>query len=252
MSDAASLAFARELGPRLVLLGLSDPMRPAMGGALGQARRHLARSGPRMLPYLALGFGLPFRRGPFGAAARAAGAPLAIVRDVNGPAMHDALAAARPDLIVTVHFDQILAEETLALARLGGVNLHPSLLPHHRGPMPAFWMLAEDPSLAGVSLHRLAPRIDAGALLAQRRVALPGGISALEAARRLHLAGLTLLTESLARFEAGEPPPGEVQPLLPYRGFPDAAALNGAARRGVRLVRVADLRRLWTGAPDPG
>jgi folate-dependent phosphoribosylglycinamide formyltransferase PurN len=252
MSDAASLAFARELGGRLVLLGLSDPMRPAVGGALGQVRRHLTRSGWRMLPYLALGFGLPLRRRPFRAMARAAGAPCHVVLDVNGLAMRAALAAARPDLIVTLHFDQILAEETLALARLGGVNLHPSLLPHHRGPMPAFWTLAEDRSAAGVSLHRLVPRIDAGALLSQRRVALPDGISALEAARRLHLAGLPLLREALARLEAGEAPTGEMQTLLPYRGFPDAAALNAAARRGVRLVRAADLRLPWAEAPDPG
>lgn len=242
MSDAASLAFARELGGRLVLLGLSDPMRPAMGGALGQLRRHLARSGPRMLPYLALGYGLPFRHGPFRAMARAAGAPLVVVRDVNGDAMRAALAAARPDLIVTLHFDQILAPETLALAPLGGVNLHPSLLPRHRGPMPAFWMLAEDPGAAGVSLHRLAPRIDAGALLAQRHVALPPGLSALEATRRLHLAGLPLLRDLVDRLDEPLALAGVEQPILPYRGFPDAAALRDAARRGVGLVRAADLR----------
>jgi folate-dependent phosphoribosylglycinamide formyltransferase PurN len=247
MSDAASLAFAREIGGRLALLGLSDPMRPAMGGALGQLRRHLARSGPRMLPYLALGFGMPFRQGPFRRAARAAGAPLVVVRDVNGGAMRTALAAARPDLIVTLHFDQILAPETLALARLGGVNLHPSLLPRHRGPVPAFWALAEDPAETGVSLHRLAPRIDAGALLAQSRVALPPGLSALDAARRLHMAGLPLLRDLLARLDAGVLPAGTQAPLLPYRGFPDAAALKAAARRDVRLVRAADFALLWPG-----
>lgn len=252
MSDAASLSFARALGGRLVLLGLSDPMRPAMGGALGQFRRHLARSGPRMLPYLALGYGLPFRHGPFRAVARAAGAPLVVVRDVNGDAMRAALAAARPDLIVTLHFDQILAPETLALAPLGGVNLHPSLLPRHRGPMPAFWMLAEDPGAAGVSLHRLSPRIDAGALLAQRPFALPPGLSALEATRRLHLAGLPLLRDLVARLEEGDALAGAVQPVLPYRGFPDAAALRDAARRGVGLVRAADLRLILPGRAARG
>lgn len=252
MSDAASLGFARALGGRLALLGLSDPMRPAMGGALGQLRRHLARSGPRMLPYLALGYGLPFQRRPFRAVARAVGAPLVVVRDANGDAMQAALAAARPDLIVTLHFDQILAPETLALAPLGGVNLHPSLLPRHRGPMPAFWMLAEDPAAAGVSLHRLAPRIDAGALLAQRHVALPPRLSALEATRRLHLAGLPLLRDLVARLEAGDAPAGAVQPILPYRGFPDAAALRDAARRGVGLVRAADLRLILPGRAARG
>ena len=247
MSDAASLGFARALGGRLALLGLSDPMRPGMGGAMGQLRRHLARSGPRMLPYLALGYGMPFRHGPFRAVARAAGAPLVVVRDVNGDAMRAALVAARPDLIVTLHFDQILAPETLALAPLGGVNLHPSLLPQHRGPMPAFWMLAEDPDAAGISLHRLAPRIDAGALLGQRRVALPPGLSVLEATRRLHLAGLPLLRDLVARLEEPQALAGAEQPVLPYRGFPDTTALRGAARRGVALVRAADLRLILPG-----
>lgn len=238
MSDAASLAFARELGGRLVLLGLSDPMRRAAGGALGQLRRHLGRSGPRMLPYLALGFGLPFRRRAFRGAT--------IVADANGATFRDTLAAARPDLLVTLHFDQILAEATLAIPRLGGVNLHPSLLPHHRGPVPAFWALA-DGAPTGVSLHRLAPRIDAGEILGQRRVALPDGVSALEAARRLHLAGLPLLRDLIAALEAGETVAGTSAPILPYRGFPDAAALAAAARQGVRLVSAADLRLLIPG-----
>lgn len=238
MSDAASLAFARENAARLVLVGLSDPMRPAAGGMLGQLQRHLARSGPRILPYLALGFGVPGRRRPFRALAASAGVPVAVVRDVNGAEMHAALAAARPDVIVTLHFDQILSAGTLAHAPHGGVNLHPSLLPHHRGPVPAFWTLAEDRSLAGVSVHRLAPVIDGGALLAQAPVALPKGISALAAARLLHLAGLPLLRDALARL--GEPVP-PAPPLLPYRGFPDATALRAAARRGAHLVHAGDI-----------
>jgi hypothetical protein len=244
MSDAASLAFARENAGQIVLLGLSDPMRPAVGGVAGQLRRHLARSGPRILPYLALGFGVPGRDRPFRALAASAGVPVAVVRDVNGAEMRAALAAARPDVIVTLHFDQILSAETLACAPRGGVNLHPSLLPRHRGPVPAFWTLAEDPSQAGVSVHRLAPVIDGGEVLAQAPVALPGGISALAAARLLHLAGLPLLRDALARSGAGTPPIGAAPPLLPYRGFPDAAALRAAARRGVRLVQPGDIRLL--------
>lgn len=244
MSDAASLAFAREQAARLVLVGLSDPMRPAAGGAFGQFRRHMARSGPRILPYLALGFGVPGRRRAFRALAAAAGVPLAVVRDVNGAEMHAALAAARPDVIVTLHFDQILSAETLALAPLGGINLHPSMLPRHRGPVPAFWTLADDPSQAGVSVHRLASVIDAGEVLAQAPVALPRGISALAAARLLHMAGLPLLRDALARLGAGTAAGGGAPPLLPYRGFPDAPTLRAAARRGVRLVRAGDIRLL--------
>lgn len=230
MSDEAVLAFLAAHRRRVVFVGLSDVARPAAGGMAGQLRKHLRRSGPRILPYLALGFGLPTGRRFPGAVA---------VRDVNGPETAAALDAARPDLIVTLHFDQILSPGTIARARLGGINLHPSLLPRHRGPVPAFWGLLEGGT--GVTLHRLVPRIDAGEVIGQRAVALPEGVSALGAARLLHLAGLPLLEEAIAACEAGFPPAGRAAAPLPYRPFPDAATLRAAARRGVRLVRPRDL-----------
>ncbi len=238
MSDEASLDLIAGTAGRLALVGLSDPMRKEAGGALGQLRRHLARSGPRILPYLALGFGLPGGGRALAAAAARAGAGCMAIGDVNGPGFAAAFADSGAELIVTLHFDQILAPATIALAPRGGINLHPSLLPRHRGPVPAFWALLEGGT--GVSVHRLTPRIDAGEVLAQQAVALPPGLSALEASRRLHLAGLAPLRQVLASLADGEAPAGQTMPLLPYRGFPDAAALRAAARRGVRLVRGVD------------
>jgi methionyl-tRNA formyltransferase len=231
MSDGAVAAFLGDPGGAVVLCGWSDPRRPNQGGFAGQLRRHLARSGPRILPYLALGFGVS--RPPRGAL---------IVRDVNGAAFHAQLEAARPDLIVTCHFDQVLAPETLALARLGGINLHPSMLPRHRGPVPAFWCLAEG-TMPGVTVHRLAPRIDAGAILAQAEAPLPAGLSALAAARLLHLAGIPLLRNTIAAF----PLPERIAEPLRYQGFPDRAALATAARHGVHLARWRDLALLRAG-----
>nr|WP_282572051.1 formyltransferase family protein [Roseomonas acroporae] len=206
-----------------------------------------------MLPYLFVNFSLPrlaaaLRRAeaPLPALCRARGIPLVEVAEVNGPAMRDAIRAARPDLLVSFHFDQILSAATLALAPLGGVNLHPSLLPRHRGPIPAFWALWEgamrgEPPAFGVTAHRLVPRIDAGAVLAQRAVALPAGVSASGAARLLHLAGVAVLDEALAALRQGRGE-GEAPAPLPYCPFPDAATLRQAARRGVRLVNRADWR----------
>jgi hypothetical protein len=249
MSAAACLAFAEAETARLALLGLSDPGRVSAGGTLGQMRRHLARSGPAILPYLALGFGLPGRRRDLARLAQGAGASCVTVDDVNGPAMRAAIRAAGADLIVTLHFDQILAAETIALAPLGGINLHPSLLPRHRGPIPAFWALAEGEGRTGVTVHRLVPRIDAGPVLAQRGVALPAGLSALEAARRLHLAGVPLLREVVSRLAAGAAVPELLPDPLPYCPFPDAASLREARRRGVTLTRVRDVGLLFRDPP---
>lgn len=254
-SAAAVARFAETQRGRLVLVGRSNPWRRAMGGALGQTWRHLRRSGPRLLPWLAVEFTLPrlvaaLRRrrhggdaGSLAALCREAAVPLVMVEDVNGAAMHAALRAARPDLIVTFHFDQILSAETIALARLGGINVHPSLLPRHRGPMPAFWALAEGERTGmGVTVHRLAPRIDAGAILAQRALAPPPGASVSTAARLLHAAGAALAAEVVEVIAAGRGPAAWEAEPLPYRPFPSPAALRETARRRVRLTDAADLR----------
>ena len=252
-SAAAVAAFLRAHAGQVVLIGRSDPFRPNAGGELRQGWRHLRRSGPRLLPFLWANYALPrLRRGPtaLDRLAQAQGIPLREVRDVNGPETAATLRAARPDLILACHFDQIFSTETLALAPGGGINLHPSLLPLHRGPVPTIWALAEETPRFGVTIHRLVPRIDAGGILARRAVPLPAGTTASAAARALHLAGVPLLAEVLAALAAGTATENTVPPL-PYCPFPPPALLRGLAARGRRLVDGADLRAAW-GSLDAG
>jgi folate-dependent phosphoribosylglycinamide formyltransferase PurN len=248
-SADAVAAFARAQRERLVLVGRSDPYRRAAGGMPGQLWRHLRRSGPGLLPWLALEFTLPRLlsavraddAGSLAALCREGRIPVATVQDVNGPDFHAALREARADLIVTFHFDQILAAATIALAPLGGINVHPSLLPRHRGPMPVFWAMREDPRLLGVTVHRLVPRIDSGAVLAQRAMPLPPGLSVATAARALHGLGAGLTSTVVEAIETGKTAARDMTPL-PYCPFPPRAALRDAARRGLRLVDRSDLK----------
>jgi folate-dependent phosphoribosylglycinamide formyltransferase PurN len=244
-SNAAVKAFVDAHAAELVLIGGSKPYRAATGGAFGQFWRHLRRSGPRFLPYLFVNFVLPSlagrKRHGLTGIARAHGIALLDVEDVNGAACHAALAAARPDVVLSFHFDQIFTLETLALAPLGGVNIHPSLLPRHRGPIPTFWALQEGPGATGISIHRIAARIDGGDVLAQRAHALPPGVSASTAARLLHEAALPMIGDVLRALAEGMAE-GTAAPPLPYCGFPNAAEIRAARRQGVRLVRWADWR----------
>jgi len=241
-SAAAAARVLRETRQEVAGLLLSDPWRGAVRRTLGLLRR----SGPRILPWLFVEFAAPrlFGRrgaGPLAAATRARGIAPIRCADINSAATRERLAALQPDLIVTCHFDQILTAETIALARLGGINLHPSLLPAHRGPMPCFWAAAEGQGRFGVTIHRLVPRIDAGPILAQRAVAIPAGATVATVARLLHEAGAELLIETIEAMANGERRARDVTPL-PYCPFPDRAALAAAARRGVRLCDWADLR----------
>lgn len=258
--------FVADHAEQIAFVGLSDAERPSTGGLVGQVRRHLARSGPGFLPYLGVNFGLPDllrplapltqrlvgsrdapEATPLAALCRRLGIPTLAIDDVNGEAVARAFAAHAPDLIVTFHFDQILSESTLARARLGGINLHPSLLPHHRGPVPTIHALAEGEGAFGVTIHRLAVAIDAGAILAQEAVALPADTTATRAAVHLHEQGRLLIERVLDQVAAeGAVPPGHTVPVLPYCGFPDRALLARMRREGKKLTDSRDLRDALT------
>ncbi len=53
--------------------------------------------------------------------------------DVNAVGVQDQLRAFGADIMLVCDYGQILSGDTLRATRLGGVNLHGSLLPRHRG-----------------------------------------------------------------------------------------------------------------------
>ncbi|KQP56259.1 formyl transferase [Methylobacterium sp. Leaf399] len=253
--------FVAEHAADIAFVGLSNAERPSTGGLVGQVRRHLARSGPGFLPYLAVNFGLPDLLAPAagliqrlaGTTGRAGATPLRAlcrdldiptlrVDDVNGTEVAATIGRHQPDLIVAFHFDQIFSGPTLARVRLGGLNVHPGLLPRHRGPVPTIHALAEEPPAFGVTVHHLAVTIDAGAILAQEAVALPPGTTATRASVLLHEHGRILLDRVLARIDlSGAIPEGETAAVLPYCPFPDRSLLADLKRRGRKLTDRADL-----------
>ncbi|RVU18736.1 formyltransferase family protein [Methylobacterium oryzihabitans] len=254
--------FVAEHADEIAVVALSDPHRPSTGGLTGQVRRHVLRSGTGFLPYLGVNFGLPdlvsalapapktsnpgddtAAATPLPVLCRRLGLPCVTVTSVSGAAVGEVLRRHGADLIVSFHFDQIFDADALAAAPLGGVNLHPSLLPHHRGPVPTLHALLEPTPRFGVTIHRLAAAVDAGAILAQQAVTLAPDVTASRAAVLLHEAGRPLLDGVLRRVrEDGRLPEGRTVPVLPYCGFPTRAQLRDLKRRGRRLVDGRDLR----------
>ena len=71
---------------------------------------------------------------------------------------------------VVAAYGQILSRKLLGVPRLGLLNLHPSLLPRWRGAAPIQRALLEGDAETGVCVMRVAPELDAGAVLARRAV----------------------------------------------------------------------------------
>ena len=92
--------------------------------------------------------------------------------NVNLPEAVRAIAGVMPDLLVVAAYGQILSDELLGVPRLGGVNLHASLLPKYRGAAPVNWAIYHGETTTGVTVIRMAPRVDAGAILLQTETAI--------------------------------------------------------------------------------
>lgn len=108
----------------------------------------------------------------------------------------DAVLSLRPGLAVLADYGQIVPSPLLELPH-GALNLHPSLLPRHRGasPIPAT-ILARDPD-TGVTLMRMDAGLDTGPIVAVERVPLAGAEDAPELEARLARVAAELLERSL-------------------------------------------------------
>ncbi len=115
------------------------------------------------------------RRDALAAQARALDARIVRLRGDGGAADQSALAAIDADLLLVAGCPFLVHDDVLARFRLGGVNAHPALLPRHRGASPYFWLYWHGDSDTGLTAHAMVRRADAGAVLAQARVAVPRG-----------------------------------------------------------------------------
>lgn len=77
-----------------------------------------------------------------------------------------------PDLLWITDYRYLLPGKMLRLARLGAVNLHPSLLPRYRGRASINWAILHGESELGLSAHWVDEGMDTGNILAQRRYTL--------------------------------------------------------------------------------
>ncbi|CAI8773277.1 fused UDP-4-amino-4-deoxy-L-arabinose formyltransferase/UDP-glucuronate dehydrogenase [Pseudomonas sp. IT-196MI5] len=124
--------------------------------------------------------------------------------DANHPLWIERIAKLDPDYIFSFYYRNLLSEALLATARKGAFNLHGSLLPRYRGRAPANWVLVNGETETGVTLHRMVKRADAGAIVAQRKVAIERSDTALSLHGKLRTAAAELLRDTLPALLQGK------------------------------------------------
>ncbi|MGA2033655.1 MAG: methionyl-tRNA formyltransferase, partial [Thermoguttaceae bacterium] len=130
------------------------------------------------------------------------GTPIVDPEDINAPESQEQLRRYAADLLVVCDYGQILKRETLAAARLGGINLHGSLLPKYRGAAPINWAIFQGETETGVTVIHMTPQIDAGPSIAQARTPIGAEETAAELEPRLAELGAGLIRQAIDDLEA--------------------------------------------------
>ncbi|GAC1622161.1 MAG: hypothetical protein NVS4B7_13740 [Ktedonobacteraceae bacterium] len=113
------------------------------------------------------------------------------------------LAAYQTDAICVACFPLRIPAAMLAMPRLGCLNVHPSLLPANRGPMPLFWTFRHDLRQTGITIHFMDEGMDTGNILAQQFIEVPDGIDYAQLEMRCAIQGGKLLAHTIWELHAG-------------------------------------------------
>lgn len=97
----------------------------------------------------------------------------------------DAVAATDPDWVICAGYMRILGTAFVERFRGRLLNIHPSLLPHHRGLHTHARALEAGDSEHGASVHFVIPELDAGTVIAQTPVPILAGDTAERLAGRV-------------------------------------------------------------------
>ena len=114
------------------------------------------------------------------------------------------LASFKPELIVVAAFGYILPLAMLSLPKFGCLNVHPSLLPKHRGPSPVANSLLCGDQITGVTIMVVEMRVDSGPILAQREASISSTDTTGSLTFKLAGVGAELLLETLPKWIGGE------------------------------------------------
>jgi len=241
--------MAQRNRPRTVFIGTGSFAVPALQALIVRPDL-VALVGVVTAPPRPSGRGGRPRQSPVHEAAAQAGlAPILTPDRLRDP---DAIASVHdlaPELVVLADYGQIVPAALLA-APLGALNLHPSLLPRHRGatPVPAAILAGDEGT--GVTLMQMDAGLDTGPIVAARAVPLAGTETAPELEAQLAEIGADLLLDMLGpwigRQVAPRPQPMEGATLT--RPLRRSDGLLDPARPAAQLARQVRAYQPWPGS----
>lgn len=130
--------------------------------------------------------------------------PVLKTKNINSPESIVKIKKANPEVAIMADFGQIIKSEIINLPKFGVINIHPSLLPRHRGPSPIQQTILKGDTKTGVTLIVANEKMDAGDTVSQLIVKLTGSETSTILKDYLANASASLVLNSLPYYLAGD------------------------------------------------
>ncbi len=101
-----------------------------------------------------------------------------------------------PDIIFSIYYRKILPKSILNIPKLGCINIHPSLLPYYRGPVPTAWAIEKGEEKFGITIHLMDEGIDTGNILIQEKFIIGKNETGYQLYTRAMKLGASMLCEN--------------------------------------------------------
>ena len=126
-----------------------------------------------------------------------------------------------PDIIFSIYYRKILPSSLLKIPSLGCINIHPSLLPKYRGPIPTAWAIENGETHFGITIHYMDERIDTGDILIQKKYPILKNETGYELYTRAMKLGANLLIENFKKIINNKLEPVPQKGISSYYGKKD-------------------------------
>ncbi|MBI4599917.1 methionyl-tRNA formyltransferase [Candidatus Uhrbacteria bacterium] len=129
--------------------------------------------------------------------------------DIRDDEWTEKIQELNPDLIIVVAFGQIIPLSILNIPPKGCINVHPSLLPRHRGATPWQEAILQGDTKTGVTIMLMDEKMDHGPILAQETFSLAGDETTESLAAKTADIGIPLLIKTVHIWTDGRGVPRE-------------------------------------------
>jgi folate-dependent phosphoribosylglycinamide formyltransferase PurN len=92
------------------------------------------------------------------------------IKSTKTTELYDTLKFISPDLIISIGASIIFKKKILELADIGSLNVHNGLIPKYRGHFGTFWEILNNEKEGYISIHEMAPKVDAGKILTYDKI----------------------------------------------------------------------------------